>query len=130
MPWLPEFTSALELSRLQTRERGLADPASQYINALSRDDSQALNEVWPGEIVIDDPYRGEIQGHHNLRRFIHENHAWFAARRARVQTVASTCAGHRAVLELLVHLVDDDNGAVDWPVAVVADSPEDLSVTF
>jgi hypothetical protein len=130
MPWLPEFTSALEQARLRLRAQGLADPAAQYLNALSRDESGALETVWPGEVVVQDPYRGEVRGHRGLRRFIHDNHAWFAARQARVETVASISTRHRAVLELLVHLVDDEQGAVEWPIAVVADSPDDLSVTF
>src|SRR4051812_11813431 len=130
MPWLPEFTSALEQARLRLRTQGLADPASQYLNALSRDESRALETVWPGEVVVHDPYRGEVRGHRSLRRFIHDNHAWFAERQARVETVASICTRHRAVLELLVHLVDEEHGPVEWPIAVVADSPDDLSVTF
>ena len=38
-------------------------------------------------------------------------------------------AGRRAVVELMAHIVIDGN-EVDWPVAVVADSPNDRSVTF
>jgi hypothetical protein len=43
--------------------------------------------------------------------------------------VASTCIGGRAVVELLAHL-DHDGQQLAWPVAVVADSPDDRSVVF
>ena len=34
MPWFPEFDSAVELARKQTRAAGLADPVAQYVAAL------------------------------------------------------------------------------------------------
>jgi hypothetical protein len=43
--------------------------------------------------------------------------------------VASTVVGGRAVVELLARL-DHDGGDLLWPVAVVAESPDDLSVVF
>lgn len=33
MPWFPEFTSAVEQARLQTRAAGHADPVGQYFAA-------------------------------------------------------------------------------------------------
>ena len=33
MPWFPEFVSAVELARQQTRAAGQADPVGQYITA-------------------------------------------------------------------------------------------------
>ena len=35
MPWFPEFTSAVELARVQTRVAGQADPVGQYFRALN-----------------------------------------------------------------------------------------------
>ncbi len=43
--------------------------------------------------------------------------------------MASTVAGGRAVVELLAHL-DHDGRQLAWPVAVVAESPDDSSVVF
>jgi hypothetical protein len=43
--------------------------------------------------------------------------------------VASTVAGDRAVVELLAHLAKDGR-ELAWPVAVVAESPDDRSVVF
>jgi hypothetical protein len=62
MPWFPEFTSAVELGRRQTRAAGQADPVAQYLAALSMGDAHALRAVWPGEVVIFDPRAGRSAG--------------------------------------------------------------------
>ncbi len=85
--------------------------------------------MWPGEVVIYDPRAGEIRVHRQLRRFVRRNLSWLADRHARTETVASTCVGGRAVVELLAHLAGDGR-EVAWPVAVVAESPDDSSVLF
>ena len=129
MPWFPDFVSAVELARRQTRAAGQADPVGQYFAALNRGDARVLETSWPGEVVVYDPRAGEVRGHGPLRRFVRKNNAWLAQRHARIETVASTCADGRAVVELLAHL-DGDGGDLAWPVAVVAESPDDLSVVF
>jgi limonene-1,2-epoxide hydrolase len=130
MPWVPDFVSAAESARMQTRASARADPGAQYLHALNSGDTHDLRDAWPGEVVVYDPRVGEIRGHRRLRRFIHDNHAFFAARRARIETVASTNADGRAVLELLVHLNTEDGEAIEWPVAVVVESPDDFSIVF
>lgn len=129
MPWFPDFTSAVELARRQTRDAGQADPVAQYFTALNNGDTHALETVWPGEVVIYDPRAGVVRGHKQLRRFVGQNQSWLAERHARIETVASTCADGRAVVELLAHLPDGGQ-EVAWPVAVVAESPDDESVVF
>jgi hypothetical protein len=130
MPWFPDFVSAVELARKQTRESGLADPAAQYVEALNRGETHLLETVWPGEVVVYDPRAGEIRNHRQLRRFISDNHAWFAAHHTRIEQVAVTSADGRTVLELLAHLSGEDGQETAWPVAVVAESPDELSVVF
>jgi len=129
MPWFPDFANAAELAREQTRAAGQADPVAQYLTALNEGDTHALETVWPGEVVIHDPRAGEIRGHKQLRQFVSKNQTWLTERLARIETVAATCVGGRAVVELLAHLVDDGR-EVAWPVAVVAESPNDSSVVF
>jgi hypothetical protein len=129
LPWFPEFFSAVELARKQTRATGLHDPVGQYFSALKTGDTHALENVWPGQVVVFDPRAGEIHGHRQLRRFVHQNQVWLAERQAWTTTVASTWAGGRAVVELLVQL-DGDEAESAWPVAVVAESQDDLSVVF
>ncbi len=129
MPWFPDFANAVELARRQTRAAGLADPVTQYFDALNKGDTQPLEAVWPGEVVIYDPRAGEIRGHRQLRRFVRQNQTWLAGRQARIETVASTVSGGRAVVELLAHLAGDGTPSA-WPIAVVAESPADRSVVF
>jgi ketosteroid isomerase-like protein len=129
MPWFPDFVSAVELARSQTRAAGLADPVGQYLTALSTGDTDVLETVWPGEVVVHDPRAGEVRGHRELRQFVKRNRSWLAERHARTETVASTAVGGRAVVELLAHL-DGDGRELAWPVAVVAESPDDMSVVF
>ena len=129
MPWFPDFVSAVELARRQTRAAGQADPVAQYFAALNKGDAHLLEDAWPGEVVVYDPRAGEVRGHRQLRRFVSRNLSWLAGRNARTETVARSVAGGRAVVELLAHL--DHNGReLAWPVAVVAESPDDLSVVF
>ncbi len=129
MPWFPDFISAVELVRQQTRAAGQADPVTQYLTALNNGDARALEDVWPGQVVVHDPRAGEIRGHRQLRRFVSQNKSWLAERHARIETVAATLAGGRAVVELLAHLAGDGR-ELAWPVAVVAESPDDRSVVF
>ncbi len=130
MPWFPDFVSAVELARRQTRMTGQADPVSEYFSVLQSGATRELETVWPGEVVIYDPRAGEVRGHHQVRRFIRENRSLWAKRQASVETVASTSAGRRAVVELLVNLQDFEGREVAWPIAVVAESPDDLSIVF
>ena len=129
MPWFPDFTSAVELARKQTQAAGHADPVAQYFTALNEGDTHVLETVWPGEVVVYDPRAGEVRGHKKLRDFVSRNQSFFAERHARTETVASTVVGGRAVVELLAHLIHDGR-EVAWPVAVVAESPNDRSVVF
>ena len=129
MPWFPDFASAVELARQQTRAAGQTDPVGQYFMALNEGDTHALETVWPGQVVIHDPRAGEIRGHRSLRRFVSSNQSWLQERHARIETVASTVVGSRAVVELLAHLANGER-ELTWPIAVVAESPDDRSVIF
>jgi len=129
MPWFPDFVGAVELARQQTRAAGQADPVGQYLTALNEGDVHTLETVWPGEVVIYDPRAGEVRGHRQVRQFVSRNLSWLAGLGARSETVASTVAGGRAVVELLAHMPHDGR-ELAWPVAVVAESPDDQSVVF
>jgi hypothetical protein len=129
MPWFPEYATALELARTQTRAAGQADPVMQYVKALNKGDAGALETVWPGEVVVYDPRAGEVRGHWHLRRFVRQSRSLLAEHHARIDTMAATSVGRRAVVELLVHLTADGR-EVAWPVAIVAESPDDRYVVF
>jgi ketosteroid isomerase-like protein len=129
MPWFPEFTSAVELARLRTRASGRADPVGHYFAALNKADATDLETAWPGRVVIYDPKAGEISGHRQVRHFVSQNRSWLAGLHPRTETVASTVVDGRAVVELVAHLTQDGRD-VAWPLAVVAESPDDRSVVF
>jgi ketosteroid isomerase-like protein len=129
MPWFPDFANAAELARAQLRAAGRADPVGQYFTALDSGNAHALETVWPGEVVVYDPLAGEIRGHRHLLRFVRDSHSSLAGHHPRTETVASTVMGDRAVVELLVHLAVDGR-ELSWPIAVVAESPDDRSVVF
>lgn len=129
MPWFPEFTSAVELTRLQTRAAGHADPVGQYVAALNKADARDLETAWPGEVVVFDPRAGEVRGRRDVRHFVSQNELWLAGMNRRTQTVASAAADGRAVVELIVNLTQDGR-EVSWPVAVVAESHDDRRMVF
>jgi hypothetical protein len=130
MPWFPDFVSGAELARRHIRAAGQADPVAQYLTALNRGDTRALETVWPGEVVVYDPRAGEIRGHKQLRRFVRQSKSLLAERRARVETLATIRVDGRAVVEVLAHLSYDDGRRLAWPLAVVAESTDDWSVVF
>jgi ketosteroid isomerase-like protein len=129
MPWFPDFIAAVELVRKQTRTAAEADPVTQYFTALNTGDASALEDVWPGDVVVYDPRAGEVHGHRQLRRFVDQNKSWLREHGARIDTVAATSTGGRAVVELVAHLTDD-GGQAAWPVAVVAESSGRNSMQF
>ena len=129
MPGFPDFVAAVELTRQEPHAAGHADAVAHYFAALDSGDIHGLEALWPGNVVVYDPRAGEIRGHKRLRRFVRENKAWMTEHRASIETVASTSAGGRAVVELLAH-VDRDGQKVPWPLAVVAESPDEWSVVL
>jgi len=129
MPWFPEFANAAELAREQQRAVGLADPVGEYLTALREGDTRILEKVWPGDVAIYDPRGGEVRGHRQVRQFIRSNVSWLSGLHAQAETVAATRSSERAAVELLTRL-DHDGRELIWPVAVVAESPDDRSVVF
>ena len=83
MPWFPDFVSAVELARQQTRAAGQADPVAQYLTALGKGDARLLEDAWPGEVVVYDPRVGEVRGHRQLREFVSHNLSWLSGLHAR-----------------------------------------------
>jgi hypothetical protein len=129
MPWFPDFIAAAELARREVRAAGQADPVAQYLTALDTGDAHGLETVWPGHVVVHDPRAGEVRGHRQLRQFVQRSHALLVEHAAHTEREASTCVGGRAVVELLAHLLHDGTEVL-WPVAVVAESLDDVSIEF
>jgi limonene-1,2-epoxide hydrolase len=81
-------------------------------------------------VTIYDPLAGQIRGHRELKRFVRQNQSWLGGLHPRTEDVASTVTDERAVVELLARVTDEDGRDLAWPVAVVAESPDDWSVVF
>src|SRR6202167_618229 len=73
MPWFPDFASAVELSRQQTRAAAAADPVSHYFTLLNTGDTHAIEDVCLGEVTLYDPLAGRIHGHRELGHFVQHN---------------------------------------------------------
>jgi hypothetical protein len=128
MPWFPDFVAAAELVRRQTRARGQADPVAGYLAALTGGDTHDLETTWPGHISVFDPYAGEVRTHKGLRQLAMRTQDWSADHLVGTDAVASIAVDGRAVVEVLAHLTRDAD--VLWPLAVVAESPDDRSVVL
>jgi limonene-1,2-epoxide hydrolase len=129
MPWFPDLANAAELARHYNRRTGYEDPVGLYLEALNSGHSSDLEDVFSGEVVVHDPHRGEIRGHRRLRQFVSESQKMLDERHARIERGATIVIPGRAVMELTVHL-EVDGKMVDWPAAIVAESPSDGSVIF
>ncbi len=129
MPWFPDFAGAVERARLETRAAGHADPVAEYCKLLRTGDTGALEAAWPGDVTIYDPLAGVIRGHKEIRHFVRSNASWLGTLSARTETLASTVAGTRIVVELMAQ-VSDGGQELAWPVALVCESPDDRSVVF
>ena len=64
MPWFPDFASAVELSRQQTRTAAAADPVAQYFTLLNTgglltatsytDSTTSPDSTWYYQVVVVD----------------------------------------------------------------------------
>ncbi len=106
-----------------------ADPVALFVRALNDRDIHDLDLAWPGSVVVHDPREGEVRGHRRLSGFVERSGAWLREHHATTTVVATTAGNGRAVVELLVHL-DIDGRELDWPIAVVAETPDDTSAIF
>jgi SnoaL-like domain len=79
----------------------------QYVRALGTGDTHDLQTAWPGTVVVHDPRAGEVRGNKQLRQFVRRSEDLLAEPQARIETIAATRAGGRAVVELLAHLSSD-----------------------
>lgn len=126
MPWFPDFVSAVELARGQTRAASLADPVGQYFTALNKGDPTHWRMC------------GRVRWCFTIPALMR-----FAVTGSCGGSSAATCPGWPACTParrpwprhvsaagpwLNFWPTLDHNGRVlAWPVAVVAESTDDLS---
>ena len=81
-----------------------------------------------GEPVLDDPRVGYVEGARQLRAFVSGTAEWLRERDAVVENVALTRTPTRTVEEVVLHLLGDDGGRIQLPVAIVTDRNPDRTL--
>ena len=120
MPWVPELFSAPVLARLEEeQEREQRDPIP-YFAGLMTGEIDALIESFAGEPELHHPVRGRIKGARAFAAFAAETNNWIVERNVSIQNVERVVTDPRGFEEVILHL-DDEDGRLDLPVAVVAD---------
>jgi hypothetical protein len=124
MPWLPEVFTAPVMQEILDRRRRDALVAVPYFDGLLAGDPDPLAESFAGVPEVHDPVRGRVKGVEAFRAFVTETHAWLVGQGASVEDVEHVILDRHGFEEVVLHLTTD-RGAVDLPVAVVADRRSD-----
>ena len=120
----PELFSAPVLERWleeRRRERLVDVP---YFDGLIAGELDALVESFAGEPELHHPVRGRIKGARAFEAFVAETNAWLVERNVSIEDVERVVTERRGFEEVVLHL-DGEAGAVDLPVAIVADHRSD-----
>ena len=128
MPWMPEvFTAPIAEARRQ-REAASANDAVPYYEGIMANQPDALVRSFAAQPVVDDPRVGYVEGARRLRAFVTGTAEWLRERDAVVDNVALTRSLTRTVEEVVLHLLGDDGGRVELPVAIVSDRNPDRTL--
>ena len=128
MPWMPEvFTAPIADARHQ-REAASANDAVPYYEGIMANQPDALVRSFATQPVVDDPRVGYVEGARRLRAFVTGTAEWLRERDAVVDNVALTRTPTRTVEEVALHLLGDDGGRVELPVAIVSDRNPDRTL--
>src|SRR5918995_2011404 len=129
MPWVPEvFSAAVSEAPRGQEEAASANDAIPYYEGIKAGEPDALVRSFAGEPVLDVPRVGYVEGARRLRAFINGTADWLRERDAVVENVALTRTPTRAVEEVVLHLLSDDGGRVELPVAIVSDRNPDRTL--
>ena len=128
MPWMPEvFTAPLAEAR-RAEEAARTNDAVAYYEGILAEEPEALIRSFAGEPRVNDPRVGHVEGAGELRAFVSGTADWLRERDAVVENVALTRTQTRTVEEVVLHLIGDDGGRVELPVAIVADRNPDRTL--
>ena len=130
MPWMPEVFSApiAEALRRQEEMSGANDAVAYYEGIMANEPEALVRSFAARQPVLDDPRVGYVEGIRELRAFVNGTAEWLRERDAVVENVALTRTPTRTVEEVVLHLLADDGGRVELPVAIVADRNPDRTV--
>jgi hypothetical protein len=130
MPWMPELFSAPIAEAIRHQEEtSVANDAVAYYEGIMANEPEALVRSFAArQPVLDDTRVGYVEGIRELRAFVNGTADWLRERDAVVENVALTRTPTRTVEEVVLHLLADDGGRVELPVAIVADRNPDRTV--
>jgi SnoaL-like domain len=133
MPWMPEVFAAPLAESRRVEARGEEDVASAndaiaYYEGLLAEEPEALVRSFAGQPRVNDPRVGHVEGARELRAFVSGTVDWLRERDAVVENVALTRTETRTVEEVVLHLLGDESGRVELPVAIVADRNPDRTL--
>jgi hypothetical protein len=125
---MPEvFTAPIAEARRAEGEAPSNDAIAYYEGILASQ-PDALVRSFAGQPRINDPRVGYVEGVRQLRAFISGTADWLRERDAIVENVALTHTESRTVEEVVLHLLADDSGRVELPVAIVSDRNPDRTL--
>jgi hypothetical protein len=134
MPWMPEvFTAPLAQARRVEARRdenaaSVNDAIAYYEGIMASEPEALVRSFAARQPVLDDPRVGYVEGVRELRAFVNGTADWLRERDAVVENVALTRTPTRTVEEVVLHLLGDDGGRVELPVAIVADRNPDRTL--
>jgi len=128
MPWMPEVFSSPIAEALREQGAESDNDAVAYYEGIMAGEPEALVRSFAAEPVLDDPRVGYVEGARRLRAFANGTADWLRERDAVVENVALTLTPTRTVEEVVLHLLADDGGRVELPVAVVSDRNPDRTL--
>jgi len=128
MPWTPEvFTAPISEARRAEGE-ACANDAIAYYEGILAGQPNALVRSFAGQPRVNDPRVGHVEGVRELRAFVSRTADWLRERGAVVENVALTRTQTRTVEEVVLHLLGDEGGRVELPVAIVTDRNPDRTL--
>src|SRR3712207_9355087 len=128
MPWMPEVFTAPIAEALRAQEAPSANDAIAYYEGIMADEPDALIRSFASKPRVNDPRVGHVEGEREFRAFAVGTAEWLREKDAVVENVALTRTSTRTVEEVVLHLLADDGGRVELPVAIVTDRNPDRTV--
>jgi hypothetical protein len=113
---------------LPAEESAASNDAVPYYEGIMAEEPEALIRSFAGQPRVNDPRVGHIEGTRELRAFVSGTVDWLRERDAVVENVALTRTQTRTVEEVVLHLLGDEEGRVELPVAIVADRNPDRTL--
>jgi hypothetical protein len=128
MPWMPEVFTAPIAEALRAQEPARANDAIAYYEGIMAEEPGALIRSFAREPRVNDPRVGYVEGDREFRAFAMGTAEWLREQDAVVENVALTRTPTRTVEEVVLHLLADNGGRVELPVAVVSDRNPDRTL--